>query len=202
MQFNIENAGNSCYIDSTLFSMFVSTGLGAMLDSKQFSGEGGDDKRNLKELIVDHFLNPLKKCLAGQSSGTSVECVTTKEAMIKIREMCRTLGWKNTESVSSQQDAVEFFGFLGETLEVPKITKRRMTFHPGNTTPSDWGDDETLWVLPLPLCSVDSQHAKIDLDWLLEKCLVDNIVPDLLRPVATGDSDESCEVKRIPALLT
>ena len=200
LQFTIQNAGNTCYIDSILFSLFASTNLGAMLDSKP--GER-DVVKKLKEVIVELFFNPLKNCLKHcldvQSSGTPAKHVTTAESVKQIRKMCRTLGWKNTEPESRQQDAVEFFEFLCETLEVPKITKKRKTFHGGNATQSDSGDDETLWVLPLSL--VDSKQKQIDLDGLLGKCLGDNIVQGLRRPVATGNPAQRFEEKAIEALL-
>ena len=195
LQFTIQNAGNTCYIDSILFSMFASTKLGAMLHSKP--GEGEDVKK-LKEIILKFFFNPLKDCLYGQRSGTLATHVTEKEVK-QIREMCRTLGWKKTELASRQQDAVEFYEFLCETLEVPKITTKPQTLHGGNATQSDSGDDETLWVLPLSL--VDSKHKKNDLDGLLETYLADNIVQGLRRPVATGNPDQSFEEKTIEALL-
>jgi len=183
--------------------MFASTNLGAMLDSKP--GEGEDVKK-LKELIVELFFNPLKHCLkhclGGQRAGTPAIHVTTADSVKKIREMCRKQGWKNTEPESSQQDqqdAVEFFEFLCETLKVPQITKKPKIFHGGKATQSDSRVDETLWALPLSL--VHSKHKQIDLDGLLEKYLGDNIVMDLRRPVATDNPEQSFEEKAIEALL-
>jgi uncharacterized UBP type Zn finger protein len=194
LQFTIQNAGNTCYIDSILFSMFASTKLGAMLDSTPGQGE---DVKKLRELILKFFFNPLKHCLYGQRSGTPAIHVTKAESVKQIRDMCRTLGWKNTEPESRQQDAVEFFEFLCETLQVPQITTKQFTFHGGNATQSDSEKDGSDRVLPL---SLGDSEQKL-LEKLLEKYLVDNIVPGLRRPVETGNPDQSCEVKDVDALL-
>ncbi len=185
--------------------MFASTKLGAMLDSKP---DDGKVVKQLKELIVGLFFNPLKHCLEGQRAGTPAMHVTTadsvkrnvsKDSVKQIREMCRKQGWKNKEPESSQQDAVEFFEFLCKTLKVPQITKKPKIFHGGKATQSDSKVDETLWALPLSL--VHSEHKQIDLDGLLEKYLGDNIVKDLRRHVATDNPEQSFEKKAIEALL-
>ena len=101
VQLNIESAVNSCYMDSVLFSMFAmpSPSLNAML-TQTLSGKKAAEKKELQELILNDFVQPLRDSHRGLAT-THVK----KESMTKIRTMCRKLGWQ----ADSQRSAVVVF---------------------------------------------------------------------------------------------
>ena len=98
--FNIENALNTCYIDSVLMSLFFSPSLLDRLLYKDCKNVMGI---YLQELINEKFVKNIrdrKSVLAGEIDT--------------IRAICFESGWRNNiaNEYSEQQDVTEFYSFL------------------------------------------------------------------------------------------
>jgi len=92
LQMKIANAGNSCYMDSVLFSMFAihSPSLDELL-TKAVSDEDAAEKLQLRRLISKNFMQPLQDNQVKNYGLAALH--VTEESISEIRTLCRKLGW-------------------------------------------------------------------------------------------------------------
>lgn len=147
--FIVENAINTCYIDSVLMALFFkSTTIDSVLNK---------DLKNttaiyLQEYIKEKFVNAVR-------NGKSI----LMDDMEMIRVMCSHLGWKNDvekDEYILQQDITEYYTFLMGIFEIEKITIQRKT-EINNNLPA-LGEKEYLPFIPLSLLETNINIDTID----------------------------------------
>lgn len=140
--FIIENAINTCYIDSLLMSLlYKSTSIDTIL-SKDLKDATA---MYLQEYIKERFVNSIR-------NNKSV----LKDDIEMIRVMCSHLGWQNHEEYINQQDVTDFYCFLMDTFEIEKISIQRNTVtETGNNLNNLIGEKELIPYIPLHLSEMD-----------------------------------------------
>jgi hypothetical protein len=102
----------------------------------------------------------------------AAECVRIcAEEMAILREFCREAGWERPYAPADQQDAAEFYAFLIEKLDGPKVVFARRTFTGVSPDESDCGAEEQLSVVP-----VDINTDVPDLEHGLDQWFYENVV--------------------------
>mmetsp|Transcript_92872 Transcript_92872/g.149938 ORF Transcript_92872/g.149938 Transcript_92872/m.149938 type:complete len:638 (+) Transcript_92872:319-2232(+) len=175
-QIKIANAGNSCYMDSVLFSMFAmpSPILDGMLTKRQPAADHlAVQKQELQACLLKQFVWRLRHC----------EHVTA-ESMTNIRAMCRRVGWEYPGAPDMQQDAGEFFAFLHGCLGGQLIRTTRRTFTGALPDNSDRGHEENMALLPVALCDSHPQrNDELNLSSLVDTFFFENVAAGLRRKV-------------------
>ena len=175
-------------MDSILFSMFAMPFLDGhvdifqeMLNDKQ-TGDEVEDKNQLRKLILEGFVQPLRKRFS-ESSPSTLQHVT-KDSMNAIRAMCRKLKWHTNRPLDGQEDAEEFFTWCHACLGGPLNQLTVTIWHEMGQTSSDIGVEEDYALLSLPLRNSDglSYDKNMNLKWLLEEFMSRNEITDLRRP--------------------
>ena len=111
--FIIENAINTCYIDSVLMALFFKSivGIDSVLNKDLKNGSA----IYLQEYIKEKFVNAVR-------NGKSV----LMDDMEMIRVLSSHLGWlkkeDNIDEYVKQQDITEYYSFLMDIFEIEKIT--------------------------------------------------------------------------------
>lgn len=180
--FTVDNAGNTCYIDSLLMGLFYHSTHIERLLNKDIKNTLG---LYIQEYIKENFVNMVRK---------------NKSVVASDIEMFRILvfqaGWcKNSispEEETSQQDVNEFYIFLMDILENDKIEIIRRTITEGMVSDNDVGIKELLPFIPLSLPEIDTT---ITVKEMIHNWLYNNVV-DVTRKV------ESDKEKMIKGLAT
>jgi len=127
--FVVENAGNTCYIDSLIMALFYSPSAIDILLKK--------DVQEviciyLQEYILKNFVNNVRR-------GKSV----LQDTMHLLRELLISNGWKAIEQIE-QQDINEFYVFLMDILEGPYIDIKKI----GDSSMSSENDEGFMEKVP------------------------------------------------------
>jgi ubiquitin C-terminal hydrolase len=149
--FMVTNAGNTCYIDSLLISLFYFPSnihnLVLEIDPKN------PNSIYLQECIKTTFVNPVKNNKNIQG-----------ETMDMIRNICFSLGWKNNNinEYYAQQDIGEFYEFIMNNIGGMLIeTQRRTIIENALPDADDIGKIENMSFIPLSIPS-DSKVAYLN----------------------------------------
>ena len=113
--------GVTCYLDSTLFSMFSRLGSFEAMLYNTFN----DLPRNRLSFLLRVWVNLLR-------SGQLITTDITKKLQWAIAEC----GWQEAAELC-QQDASEAFTFVTEKLELPLLTLKMDIFHTGKEDEAD-----------------------------------------------------------------
>lgn len=160
--FIIENAGNTCYIDSLLMGLFYTkSSLEVMLDK---------DIKNTMGIYLQEFIK--EKFIKMVRDNKSI----LSEDMTMIKTLCFQLGWRVTNSNTHyneefyrQQDVNEFFTFLMEIFENELIEITRHTITEIN---DETGAKEYIPFIPL---AIPESHNPVTIKQMLHAWLFDNI---------------------------
>lgn len=168
--FIVDNAGNTCYIDSLLMGLFYHNTHIERLLNKDIKSTLG---LYIQEYIKENFINQVRK-------NKSV----TASDMEMFRLLIFQAGWRKNsssydEELTYQQDVNEFYIFLMELLESDKIEIIRRTITEGMLSDSDNGIKELLPFIPL---SLSENGMKITVKEMIHNWLYNNIV-DVTRNV-------------------
>lgn len=106
--FIVENAVNTCYIDTVLMGLFFKPSVIDFILNKDIKNVAAI---YFQEYIKENFVSSVR-------NGKSV----LKDDMEMIRTMSIHLGWKNKEDYMLQQDVTEYYSFLMDIFEMEKIT--------------------------------------------------------------------------------
>lgn len=167
--FTVDNAGNTCYIDSLLMGLFYhNSHLDRLLNK---------DVKNtyaiyIQEYIKENFVKPVRN---------------NKSVTASDIDMLRTLifhsGWRKNsilpDEETNQQDVNEFYIFLMEMFENDKIEIIRKTITEGMLSDNDTGIKELLPFIPLSLPDNDD---KISVKDMIHNWMYDNVI-DVTRKV-------------------
>lgn len=166
--FIVENAGNTCYIDSLLMGLFYDPShIDELLN------------KNLKNTLAIYLQEYIKeKFMKLVRENKSVLC----EDIEMIRMICFQLGWRKVsnstdqtiydEEYMNQQDVNEFYAFLMEMFENEYIKIARNTISDGASEKMDTGVDEDIPFIPL---SLPENQTDIKVSELLHNWLYDNV---------------------------
>lgn len=112
MQFIVENAGNTCYIDALIMGLFYQKEAhSTFLKTEVNNGMA----IYLQEYIIHNFLNKVK----------NEKSVLTDDIMM-LRELCIQNGWKiDTAEIYEQQDVAKFYSFLINLLKGQQVEIKR-----------------------------------------------------------------------------
>lgn len=176
--FTIDNAGNTCYIDSLLMGLFYHNTHIERLLNKDIKNALG---LYIQEYIKENFINIVRK---------------NKSVVASDMEMFRILifqaGWRKNSILPdediNQQDVNEFYIFLMDILENDKIEIMRRTITEGMISDNDVGIKELLPFIPLSLSETDD---KITVKNMIHNWLYNNVI-DVTRKV---DSDKEKMIK-------
>lgn len=172
--FIIENGLNTCYIDSLLMALFYkpSTYLDSLLHS---------DPKNLniiylQEIIKNKFVDQVRK-------GGGV----TADVMNEIRIYANVCGWltSNTnesnkyDEIFEQQDVNEFYTFLLDATNVPKIEIQRQTIYEA----LEKNDISEIESLPFINLTVPENKTEISIKELLNDWMNCNTVENVKREI-------------------
>lgn len=140
----VQNAGNTCYIDSLLIALFY--------------GEDGDsvDKASLKRLLETDPKTADSVYLQEFIKYQFVDCVNSNKSVLEdtmntMRQLLFTNGWKEESEIFGQQDVTEFYTYLLDLFNGPLIETMRTTISEGLPNDSDNGQVEKLPFIPLSL---------------------------------------------------
>lgn len=167
--FTVDNAGNTCYIDSLLMALFYHNSHIERLLNKDIKNTLG---LYIQEYIKENFVNMVRK---------------NKSVVASDIEMFRILvfqaGWRKNSPLSdeetNQQDVNEFYIFLMDLLENDKIEIIRRTITEGMVSDSDTGIKELLPFIPL---SLPDDDTKITVKEMIHNWMYNNII-DVSRKV-------------------
>jgi len=176
--FTVDNAGNTCYIDSLLMGLFYHNTHIERLLNKDIKNTLG---LYIQEYIKENFINLVRK---------------NKSVIASDMEMFRILvfqaGWRKSSNSPdeelSQQDVNEFYIFLMDILENDKIEIIRRTITEGMVSDSDIGIKELLPFIPL---SLPENDTKITVKEMIHNWLYNNVI-NVTRKV---DSDKEKMIK-------
>ena len=168
----ITNAGNTCYISSVLFYLFSTiSSRDKWLALSQGEGAGAN---NLRSTIWDNFVVPVRQGVCSNEAQH-----VSRQAMLKIREECRKLGWQGGAVNTEQQDPEEFFNWLHGTLgDVHIVLTRNILSESGVKEPNPSSDLYSSLSLPLwhPESGEAYPESARDLESLLQKFMNENPV--------------------------
>jgi len=112
--FVVENAGNTCYIDSLLMGLlYVESHIDAILKN----APRNESHVYLQEFIKSTFVDQVR-------GGKSV----LRETMDTMRYILLNCGWLDYDGIISQQDVNEFFSFLCGILNINMIEMTKETY--------------------------------------------------------------------------
>jgi len=176
--FTVDNAGNTCYIDSLLMGLFYHNTHIERLLNKDIKNTLG---LYIQEYIKENFINLVRK---------------NKSVVASDMEMFRILvfqaGWRKNSNLPdeemNQQDVNEFYIFLMDILENDKIEIIRRTITEGMVSDNDVGIKELLPFIPL---SLPENDTKITVKEMIHNWLYNNVI-DVTRKV---DSDKEKMIK-------
>ena len=163
--FIIENAGNTCYIDSLLMSLFYTPTHIDRLLNKEITNTLGI---YLQEYIKEKFVNNIR-------NNKSI----TYDDIEMIRALCFQIGWrnspdtnKNNDEYINQQDVNEFFIFLMDLFdnECIEITKSTLS-----DNSSDKMDNNVVEKIPFIPLALPESIPNISVKQMLHNWLYDNI---------------------------
>lgn len=135
--FIVENAGNTCYIDSLLVALFFqNTAISKMLST---------DVKDaliiyLQEFIREKFVNPIRNCKSVLMDDVEM-----------LRTLCFQIGWRNNNinEFYNQQDVNEFFIFIASLFENEQIKLEKKIITEMNEEINKNPDIETIPFIPL-----------------------------------------------------
>lgn len=163
--FIIENAGNTCYIDSLLMSLFYTPTHIDRLLNKEIKNTMGI---YLQEYIKEKFVNNIR-------NNKSI----TYDDIEMIRALCFQIGWrnspdtnKNNDEYINQQDVNEFFIFLMDLFENECIEITKSTLSDNS---SDKMDNNVVEKIPFIPLALPESIANISIKQMLHNWLYDNI---------------------------
>lgn len=174
--FIIENAGNTCYIDSLLMALFYNQTNFDRLLNKEIENTLG---LYLQEYIKEKFINNVR-----QSKSVTYEDIEM------IRTLCFHMGWrshannKNNEEYINQQDVNEFFIFLMDIFEAENIEIMKSTISDNN----DETDNNAIEKIPFIPLSLPENVGVITIKQMLFNWLYDNITDVESRNVHSSQS--------------
>lgn len=135
--FIVENAGNTCYIDSLIMGLlYKSSSIDNILTKDLKTNDG--IRIYLQEYIKEKFVNYVR-------NNKSV----IAEDIEMIRVMSGQLGWFTNEEYMNQQDVTEFYCFLSDIFELEKIVIQRKSLIQNNNNLI--GEKESIPYIPLHL---------------------------------------------------
>lgn len=140
-EFIIENAINTCYIDSLLFSLFYKPSSFDEILNKDLKNATG---MYLQEYIKGRFVDLIR-------NGKSV----LKDDIEMIRVICSNLGWSSQEEYLNQHDVTEFYCFLLDIFEMEKISIQRNTMTESLILNNTIGEKEVIPYIPLHLSETE-----------------------------------------------
>lgn len=181
--FLVENALNTCYIDSVLMSLFYpqSTMIAENLLQKDARTP---DAIYLQEYIMQHFVLPVR-------NNHSV----LREQIEMIRILCFQAGWMSSvitehnqvDIFIEQQDVSEFYSFLMDIFPGVPVEIQRKTITEGLPDQDDLGQIEKMPFIPL---STPDGVDSIRISSLLQSWMEDNH-STVNRTVLTKDGHKS-----------
>ncbi|KAJ3042997.1 hypothetical protein HK097_001853, partial [Rhizophlyctis rosea] len=128
----IENAGNSCYIDSLIVAMFGKESVFDALLTRELPNAGDAKSANLKRLQIT-----LRLVVNQLRDGKLVSRYT----MHRLRLDLIRSGWEGTSTSmacwSCQEDASELFLFLTSAFSAPFLPIEEVLFHGGAADKDD-----------------------------------------------------------------
>jgi|688.fasta_scaffold286464_2 ubiquitin C-terminal hydrolase len=190
--FLVNNAGNTCYIDSLLMGLFYSPSYIDELLSKPLK-ESNSLVLYLQEYIKDKFVNLVR-------NNKSV----IADDIEMIKTLCFELGWRQSNSAEyiQQQDVTEFYTFLMELFENELIIINKSTISEGLKDKTDKGIDEKI---PFVALSLPENKSNITIKELINIWLYDNI--SIVKRNVTNTTEKSVNalhtyyIKNIPNLI-
>lgn len=144
----------TCYLDSTLFSMF------SRLDSFEamLYNSFGDTPRERLAFLLRLWVNLLR-------SGNLISTDITKEVQDSLAEC----GWDDAKQIH-QQDASEAFTFITEKLNLPLLTLKMDIYHTGKQDTDDHKFiNERLLEVAIPTLPNGEHPAEVKLEDCLEE---------------------------------
>eukprot|EP00005_Dracoamoeba_jomungandri_P009583 CAMPEP_0174267716 /NCGR_PEP_ID=MMETSP0439-20130205/34648_1 /TAXON_ID=0 /ORGANISM="Stereomyxa ramosa, Strain Chinc5" /LENGTH=907 /DNA_ID=CAMNT_0015355375 /DNA_START=123 /DNA_END=2843 /DNA_ORIENTATION=+ len=167
----MKNCGNSCYIDSTIFSLFALNNTFAKMLTVPLQVE------KLNQRVLQHQLFQIT------NSIRKGEVISEKQ-MELLRYMMRQNSWEgglnvpaNTGPNAKQQDAEELMQMLMNWLDMPQLGLKRLITHSGLPTE----DDETmegLRVLSVSFPEKDKKSTILNVDTFLQEFFFNNTPDD------------------------
>lgn len=150
--FIVENAINTCYIDSLIMALlYKNSPIDNILSKDLKNGTGVHIY--LQEYIKEKFVNLVR-------NNKSV----LSEDVEMIRVISSQIGWFNNEEYMNQQDVTEFYCFLADIFEFEKIMIQRKSLLQNNN--NKLGEKETIPYIPLYLPECQNITVKKMLsDW-------------------------------------
>lgn len=165
MSIVVENAGNTCYIDSLIISLFYpDESLDYLLDNHS--------KNHLIIYLQEYIKhNVIQNIRAGIS--------VTIDIMHELRTLCIMNGWKSKEEKEhyQQQDVNEFYTFLLEIFEGPLLELQRQSITEALNHDDDKGRIEKIPFVPLCIPETYNEKEMIKISGstgLLHKWLFEN----------------------------
>ncbi|AYV82313.1 MAG: ubiquitin carboxyl-terminal hydrolase [Homavirus sp.] len=154
MNFVVENAGNTCYIDSLLMALFFEESIiERLLTTDVRSDQNAGTAMYLQEYIKLNFIDNIR-------AGLSV----TADVMSMLRELLIENGWKKDliDEHIEQQDVNEFFTFLidvlnGPLMEIQRSTITEVEVEADNT--DDVGPIEKIPFIPLSIPETNTESS-------------------------------------------
>ncbi|ARF09689.1 ubiquitin carboxyl-terminal hydrolase [Indivirus ILV1] len=142
--FIVENAINTCYIDSLLFALFYKSTLLDGLLNKDLKNTSGI---YLQEYVKERFVKSIR-------NGKSI----LKDDIEMIRVICSHIGWQSQEEYLNQQDVSEFYCFLMDVFEMEKVSIQRNTIIETSYN-NQIGKKEIIPFIPLYLSESDQSDT-------------------------------------------
>ena len=154
----VQNAGNTCYIDSLLISIFFEKSFDKLL----ITDPKITNAIYLQEFIKIQFVDCIR-----QDKSVLEDTINT------MRQLLYENGWKKDETeIFSQQDVTEFYTFLVDIFNGPLIETRRTTISEGLP---DIGDNGIIEKLPFIPLSLPDNFTEVKIRDLLDSWLNDNV---------------------------
>ncbi len=162
MQFVVENAGNTCYIDSLIMGLFY--------PKEAYMTFLKTDVNNgmaiyLQEYITHNFLNKVKN----EKSVLSTD-------IMMLRELCFQNGWKTeADEIYEQHDVNEFYAFLMGLLKGQMIEIKRTSVCESLPNKNDNGTIERIPFIPLSLINFKDIET-VPVSKLIDNWMYENYV--------------------------